>query len=64
MEYNAAQWGSTADDVPLSDFPGRKFLPDTLQRIRWNELESVNAAAGRRVMGTAMQTCPYLPPAV
>lgn len=33
MEYNAAQWGA-ADDVTNADFPGRKFLPDTLKRIR------------------------------
>jgi hypothetical protein len=33
MEYNAAQWGAQ-ENVALSDFPGRKFLPDTLRSIR------------------------------
>ncbi|KAF5827998.1 hypothetical protein DUNSADRAFT_18372, partial [Dunaliella salina] len=32
MEFNAAQWGGR-ENADLSDFPGRRFLPDTLRKI-------------------------------
>ena len=40
MEHHAARWGAAANEYtnPDSTFPGRKFLPDTLTRIRWLHL--------------------------